>query len=91
MPIKLKDNNNTHGTATPKIRLRDPEEDLYEDDYYESRSRYVEPHDSYLTAKIVMIVLGIILLLFVVYYAGHESGYVDGKNSNRYSNSQYPY
>ena len=35
MPIKLKDNNNAHKITTSKIRLRDPEEDLYEDDHEE--------------------------------------------------------
>ena len=89
MPIKLKDNNNTHRTVTPKIRLRDPEEDLYE--HEEPRYRYVERDNSYLVAKIVMAVIGTILLLFIAYYAGHESGYIDGKNSNRYSNSHYSY
>ena len=90
MPIKLKDNN-IHRTATSKIRLRDPEEDLYEDDYEEPRYSYIERDNSYLVAKIVMAVIGAILLLFITYYAGHESGYIDGKNSIRYSNSQYSY
>lgn len=91
MPIKLKDNNSTHKIDTSKIRLRDPEEDLYEDNYEEPRYRYVERDNSYLVAKIVMAVIGTILLLFIAYYAGHESGYIDGKNSNRYSNSHYSY
>ena len=91
MPIKLKDNNSAHKITTSKIRLRDPEEDLYEDDHEEPRYRYVERDNSYLVAKIVMAVIGAILLLFIAYYAGHESGYIDGKNSNRYSNSHYSY